>query len=335
MIYIFLQRKGYFFHFHFILPISLMTSLLKLPGDILSIITLYLTAFDIGRLWLCCNKQLMINLENSITYFYYCLPKRYQIDDKVYAWPTLIHRLSKLQQLIIDPASKCITPGLIDVDSDTLFSLFTSTTLTHVTLRIRTRPEIDTITTFPAQLARFSWSQDITDDSISTLPKGLTSLVLCEYKNTLTDACVAHLPRGLTILNLGGNQNLTDDCIEALPSGLTSLFLDYNNKLTDNCVGSLPQGLINLLLRLNRHFTDDCITLLPKKLQYLDLSWNNMLTNACIPSLPKELTQLFLYSDHVTEACFPHLPPDLVDFACPFMDSWIQYRQSLLSHKTC
>ena len=185
---------------------------------------------------------------------------------------------------------------------------------------------------FPTSLTRvfLPSSQNITDDSILALPRGLKDLILGSTQ--LTDACVvnlppnllelvircdfsdeviANLPRTLKVLNMGSNTRMSDASISSLPPFLERLNLLQNTRLTDAAMERLPRSLAHLNLYGNSNITDAGIAHLPAGLTYLNLS-NSQIGNNGISNMPRGLVELILIENtRITDAGLLHLPRTL------------------------
>lgn len=164
--------------------------------------------------------------------------------------------------------------------------------------------------------ARFDWSavilrstllelhmskHDCTNQDILFLPRTLTSFKI-ESANNITDQCVKELPRGLLILHIGGvSSYLTETCFADLPPDLTSLDICGRDGFSVDCVVHLPLNLTHLSLRssysnkrvlTSSHFVD-----LPRGLTRMALCSSRIDDASHLSQLPPNLVELDINSE--------------------------------------
>jgi hypothetical protein len=110
------------------------------------------------------------------------------------------------------------------------------------------------------------------NDSINSLPIGLTQLTLGDSFNSL----LCRLPDGLQQLTLG---NRFDQPLGALPSGLKQLTIE--SSFFNHSLGVLPDGLTHL--KLSTRYNQP-LGKLPDSLQHLTLSTRFNYTGTIVPS---------------------------------------------------
>lgn len=302
----------------------------ELPPDFWSIISEYLPTRYLCNLRCAGNKKLIKVLSGSVTTFIWtgAAPKRHPLINVVesfshirdfvlypiegmrntfgdWGWMSMMHlrRLpSDLRTFIVPWTNirefhlKCLPKtitrievpylsGKIDVLKADMPPL-----LTH--LKTELFPSADAL----QPLMHLSYlhvdRMDLTDESVSSLPDSLTTLILPSAVS-LTHEGIPQLPRLLSTLRLHSANKIYDYCVPMLPSSLTELDL-FSSAITPNSIPSLPTKL-RLLLLSTLHFTssltDSHLTRLPVILMPTSLVSAELLTERCKDYLPKRLIE--------------------------------------------